>query len=125
RLFRCGWPAAGRGGGSVRRTISAAGGAAVFTLPAGSEPVSGNVILKKGTYRVVFSVVGGSGPLASPLAYSLGVLVLTDPNGPEPTDTTADPSGSTSGSGSSSGTPSSGSSGLPPAVPPPSSSTTP
>jgi hypothetical protein len=99
-------------------TIYDASGAAVFTLTAGSEPVSGNVILKKGTYRVVFSVVGGAGPLASPLAFALGALVLTDPNGPEPTDTTADPSGSASSdSGSSSDTSYSGSSGLSPAPP--------
>src|SRR5262249_2543182 len=46
QLFHFVLSASGPAGVSVRMTIYDASGAAVFTLTAGSEPVSGNVILK-------------------------------------------------------------------------------
>jgi hypothetical protein len=75
-------------------------GQIMLTLTAGTaEPVSGDIDLAPSTYTVCFIGSVASGPLPT-LGYQLIGETLTDPQGPESTDPTGNPGGS-SGSGSS------------------------
>jgi hypothetical protein len=80
---------------TVQMVIVNSAGKVVFVMTAGNkEAVSRNVYLTPGKYQVWFSgaLVGG-GALPA-LVFQLSGTTLTDPIGPEATDSTSDPSGS-------------------------------
>ena len=80
---------------TVQMTITNATGQTVFTLAAASgQSFSGNVILVPGAYTVVFTASAGSGQPLPSVTYRLLGERLTDPDGPESTDPTQDPGGS-------------------------------
>ncbi len=72
---------------AVTMTVTDATGAVVFTLHSGGDRVSGNVTLGPGQYAVTFTA--GSGPAR----YVLRGVQLSDPEGPQPSDPTEDPTG--------------------------------
>jgi hypothetical protein len=82
---------------AVQMTIVDSKGQVVFTMSASSaEPVSRDVILEPGIYGVWFWIVPGQGSPPSGLNYLLLGDTLSDPIGPQATDPTGDPSGSSS-----------------------------
>jgi hypothetical protein len=81
---------------AVQMTIVNASGQAVFTMSASTEPVSRNVTLSPGTYQVLFAAVPSEGGASSSLDYLLLGTDLSDPQGPQATDPTGEPSGSSS-----------------------------
>jgi hypothetical protein len=108
--------ASGGNDAALRMTIYDAAGNVVFTLATGAGAVvSSDVTLGAGTYYERFTAATRSGAPLPPLTFRLGVISLSDPNGPDATDPSSDPSGGTgTTSSTSSTTTATGSSGVPP-----------
>jgi hypothetical protein len=107
------------GGGTdaaLRMSVYDKTGNVVFTLVAGAgQVVSSDVALGPGTYYVRFTAATRNGAPLPALQFQLGAIALSDPNGPEATDPTDDPAGSSgTGDGSSSSWSGVGDSAVPP-----------
>jgi hypothetical protein len=110
--------AAGASGVGVMMTIYDEAGNVVYSLGAGAGmPVSGDVYLKKGTYRVRILAGTFDGQPLPNVNYTLRYLRTTDNNGPEPIDPTANPSGPPPQPGGTGTTSDSGQSGVAPQDP--------
>ncbi|MBI1918702.1 MAG: matrixin family metalloprotease [Planctomycetes bacterium] len=90
----------------VKLTIQDAAGNVVATLIAmsGGDPVSLTQILGAGTYTIRFTAFTTDGSPVPALNYSLKALGMSDPIGPQPQDSTTQPSGTTSTSSTSTDT---------------------
>jgi hypothetical protein len=87
----------------VQMQIFDANGNLLFTLIAyaGQQASTGTVYLQSGTYTVRLTAVPKTAGQLPPLYYTLAGLVLSDPQGPQPVDSTGSGStGPTYGSGS-------------------------
>jgi hypothetical protein len=93
-LFHFVLAATANGSTTVRMTLTDALGEVVFALTAGTaEAVSGNVLLAPGVYYATFTASVANGPIPT-LQFLLLGDILTSPIGPESTDTSGAPGGS-------------------------------
>jgi hypothetical protein len=91
------------GGTGVQMTISDASGQIVAQLVAtAGDAASLTLTLAPGTYTFTFKALAAGGGSVTPVHYCLQGILMSDPIGPQPSDPSGDPSGSTTTSGSTS-----------------------